>query len=119
MLGVLRERKQPDMPISPGVELLHGACQQCPGDAALLQIRQYGRRAEEADAAPINRKVGADEFPVQRRTERGDVTGGMTAEDIIPVGPEILRVGRAEKRAEGDTDNARGFRQVSHGVVRP
>jgi len=100
------------MSISTGIELLHGACQQCPGNAALLQIRQYAQLAEEADPAPINREVGADQFPVQRRTERGDMTGRMTAESIIPIGPENFRVRRAEKRAEGDADNARGFWQI-------
>lgn len=92
--------------------MLHGSGEQCPRDAALLQVGKHGQRAEEADASPIDGKVGADQFPVERRAEGGDVRCALAAERVVPIGPECVQVRGAKKRTERNADNPRRFRQI-------
>jgi hypothetical protein len=109
----LREGEQADVLGSPGIELLHRPGEQSACDAALLELGTHGERAEEPDASPSGREVGADQLPIELRGERGDVGGALLAVDVVAIVPEILRIGNADEGAESETDNARGFRQVA------
>src|SRR5690348_11936667 len=62
---------------------------------------------------PVGDEIRPDQLPVQLRGETGDVLSREPAIDIVEVGPEILRVGRTEKRAEGGAEDAPGCRQIA------
>jgi hypothetical protein len=87
----LREGEQADVLGSPGIELLHRPGEQSACDAALLELGTHGERAEEPDASPSGREVGADQLPIELRGERGDVGGALLAVDVVAIVPEILR----------------------------
>jgi hypothetical protein len=69
-------------------------------------------RPEEPDATPSGGEVGADQSTVFLRRERSHVLGAEAAVDVIAIGPEILRVGGAKKRAKGGAEDAPGRRQI-------
>lgn len=81
-------------------------------DPLRLAIRADRDRPEEPDAAPLSGKIGPDQFAVHLRGKTGDVFSREPAVDIVEVGPEIFRVGSAEKRAEGGAEDAPGCRQI-------
>ena len=72
-------------------------------------------RAEEPDAPPPGHEIGTDQLAVYLRREAGDVLGREPAIDIVEVGPEILRIGCAEKRPEGGAEDAPSSRQIALG----
>jgi hypothetical protein len=59
MLRAVGEGEQSDMTRFASVELLHSPGEQCLGNATLLQIRSYGERTKETNAAPFCGKVRA------------------------------------------------------------
>ena len=106
------ERAQPGMTYTPGVQLRRdGLDQILPGPAPLM-IGTDRDRPEEPDAAPPGGEIGADQRTVFLRRERSDVLGAEAAVDVIAIGPEILRVGGTEERAEGGAEDAPGCRQI-------
>ena len=109
----LREGEQADVPGSPGIELLHRPGEQSAGDTALLELGTHGEGAEEPDASPSGREVGADQLPIELCAEGGDVGGAVPAVDVVAIVPEILRIGNADEGTKSETDDARGFRQVA------
>ena len=109
----LREGEQADVPGSPGIELLHRPGEQSAGDTALLELGTHGEGAEEPDASPSGREVGADQLPIELCAEGGDVGGVVPAIDVVTIVPEILRIGNADEGTKSETDDARGFRQVA------
>ena len=80
-----------------------------------LSIGADRQRPEEPDAAPLGDEIGPDELAVDLRDETGDVLSREPAIDIVEVGPEILRVGRTEKGAEGGAEDTPGCRQIALG----
>jgi hypothetical protein len=112
VLGALSEGEQPCVPRSPTLELLHRAREQRLRDAPLVQIRPHGDRPEEAEAPPIRRKIGADELSVDGCGEGCDVRRTLAAIHHVAVGPERVRVGRAEKRCKGVPEDTLRVRQV-------
>src|SRR5882724_3234128 len=81
-------------------------------DPLRLSVGADSDRAEEPDTSPPCREIGPDQFTVHLRGKAGDVLGREPAIDIVQVGPEILRVGCAEKRAKGGAKDAPGRRQI-------
>jgi hypothetical protein len=100
---------------APGVELRADGLDQAFPDPLRLAIGADRDRAEEPDAAPPGDEIGPDQFAVDLCGETGDVLSREPAIDIVEVDPEILRVGRTEKRAEGGAENAPGCRQIAPG----
>ena len=113
--GALREGKQPCVPGAPSIELRADGLDEVFPDPLRLSFGAYRDRAEEPDASPLGHEIGPDQLAVDLRGEAGDVLSREPAVDIVEVGPEILRVGRTEKRAKGGAKDAPGCRQVALG----
>src|SRR5262249_27785948 len=115
MLRAVREREQAGMADAPALELLAGRGDEALADAAVPEIRADRQRPENPDAAPTDREVRSRQRAVLLGGEGGDVIGAKAAVDVIPIGPEILQVGRADKGAEGQRYDSLRFRQIGVG----
>ncbi len=100
---------------APGVELRGDGLDQAFPDPLRLSVGTDRERPEKSDTTPPGDEIGSDQLAVHLRGETGDVLGREPAIDIVEIGPEILRVGRTEKRTEGGAEDMPGCRQIALG----
>ena len=95
MQGAVREGEEPGVAHAPIVQLRADGFDELFRDALPLPVRTHRNRPEEPDASPTRCEIRADQLPVEFGGEAGDMLGPKAAIDIVPVAPEIFRLGRA------------------------
>ena len=114
MLGALRKREKTGVADAPALERIAGCRDEKLADAGVPQIGPRRQRPEKPDAAPMGRKVRAEQRAIPLGREGCDV---FRTEARLGVRrkAESLEIGYAEKRAESVPDDALSLRQIALG----
>jgi hypothetical protein len=113
MLCAVRKREEARMVNSPRLELVAGGGDKALADTAIPQHGVDGNRPKKPDAAPARREIRAGERPFMFGGEGSGVLGTEPAMDEVAVGPEVFRIGCAEKRAKGELEDLARLRRSS------
>src|SRR5262245_34918105 len=100
MLCALGKSIETHVLCSPRLEYFHGFVQQAPGNSHVPVLWINSQRPEYPDAAPVERKVGADQLAVNFGGKRSRRVSPKASTDVVSVSHEFHRVWQAKKRAE-------------------
>jgi len=108
MLRAVGKSEQPRTVERPGLHLRHGGLEQGLCNALILQVRLYGERAEETDAALARDEIRTHQFALAVRGQRDHMGRGAAGPHVIPIGEELLRIRRAQPAPERRAKNPLG-----------